>query len=92
MRGEDSGDGEGADEAGLEPKCGTCVGMYLVETDVLVEKRKMALRPRTSNAGYFQIRLEALGREYREQGDWLSSDHTLDTELRLLSLMVIARC
>ena len=91
MRGEDCDDSVGADEAGTEPRCGTCVGRILLETDVRVEKRKMAPKLRISNVAYFQNREEALGREYREHGAWLSSDHTLDMELRLLSLMVSAR-
>lgn len=91
MRGEDCDDSAGADEAGTEPRCGTCVGRILLETDEFVEKRTIAAKPRISNVAYFQNREEALGREYREHGAWLSSDHTLDMELRLLSLMVSAR-
>ena len=68
MRGEDCDDSAGADEAGTEPRCGTCVGRILLETDEFVEKRKMAPKPRISNVAYFQNREEALGREYREHG------------------------
>jgi hypothetical protein len=89
MRGEDCGDSEGAWAAGMNVGAGICVGRTLLETDVLGKKRKTRLKPRMSNPAYFKSRYgDALRREYRVQGGSLSMDHSLDMELRLLSLMV----
>jgi hypothetical protein len=91
MRGEDCDDSKGACEAGIEVGAGTCVGRILLETVVRVERRNRKLKPRMNSPAYFKSRYgDALRREYREQGDSLSMDHSLDAELRLLSLMMSA--
>jgi hypothetical protein len=88
MRGDNCDDSDGAEDAGMDPSCGTCVGRIVLATDGLVETKKMIPKPRTNKPAYFQIRFVALGREYRVHRISLSTDHSLDMELRLLSLMV----
>lgn len=91
MRGKDCDDGEAGCEAGIDVGAGIRVGRTLLETDVLVERRNTRARPNTKIPAYFNIRNGvALRREYLTQGVWLSSDHVLEIELRLLSLMMSA--
>jgi hypothetical protein len=88
MRGDDCDDSEGAEDPGMDPSCGTWVGRIVLATDGLVETKKMIPKPKRNKPAYFQIRFDALGSEYRVHGVSLSTDHSLDMELRLLSLMV----
>ena len=85
MRGKTCDDGEAVCEAWIDVGAGIRVGRTLLETGVLIERRNTRARPNTKIPAYFNIRNGvALRREYLTQGVWLSSDHVLEMELRLL--------